>query len=221
MIGRPVPRRRAERPRGRRRVRALLSLGVVLGVGAVTTAAYFSDEATLGAGSFQTGTLDLTLDQGVITPNLTVDALGGSVVKASLGISAMLPGESVAAHVLVRNDADAGFTYKANGALGDSTFPTAAPVRLTFAVHAGTASNSGTAAAGNRSGSCSGTLLYGPAVLTSTAVDVIGTARSLTSGQSENVCVVVRLDPLADNTYQGKTATASFVFRATQVGQAP
>ncbi|RZI86993.1 MAG: hypothetical protein EOO67_14935, partial [Microbacterium sp.] len=106
MTERQVPRRRAPRARRRWRVRTVLSLGVVLGIGAVATAAYFSDDATLDSGSFQTGTLDITLDQGVITPNATVDALGGTVSKVSLGIAAMLPGESVAAQVLVRNDGD-------------------------------------------------------------------------------------------------------------------
>lgn len=222
MTGRPEPRRRAERPRGGRRVRALLSLGVVLGIGAVTTAAYLSDDATLDSGSFQTGTLDITLDQGVITPNATVDALGGTVTKVSFGIAAMLPGESVAAQVLVRNDGDVPFSFKANGKIVDSTYPTTAPARLTFAVYSGAAGTpTGTAAAGNRGGSCGGTLLFGPTPLTTAATDVITTARPLASAASENVCFLVRLDPLAGNTYQSKSATASFVFRAAQAGQAP
>ena len=212
---------RAPRENGRSSVplRALLSLGIVLGVGATGTLAYFTDDATMTTGAFTTGKLDLTLDQG--TSSTTVGQ-GGTLAKTALGITAMTPGESVAADVVVKNNAGVPFTYKASGKLdAGSTFPTAAPVKLTFVVYAGSASNTGTAAASNRTGACTGTLVAGATTLTTTAQDVISTARTLASDASESICVRVGLATDADNTYQDKTATASFVFRAAQLGQTP
>lgn len=211
---------RAPRETVKRRVpvRALLSLGIVLGLGATGTLAYFTDEATLTTGSFTSGKLDLTLDQG---SSSTTVGQGGTYAKTALGIAAMIPGESVAADVSVKNNAGVAFTYKASAKLdAGSTFPTSSP-KLTFAVYPGTASNTGTQAAGNRAGSCTGTALFAAAGLTTTAQDVISTARSLATDASESICVRVALATDADNTYQDKSATATFVFRAAQLGQTP
>lgn len=41
------------------RVRAVLSLGIVLGLGSVSTLAYWTDTGTMTTGSIQAGTLDL------------------------------------------------------------------------------------------------------------------------------------------------------------------
>lgn len=200
-------------------VRALLSLGIVLGLGATGTLAYFTDDATLTTGAFTSGKLDLTLDQS--TSSSTVGQ-SGTYAKTALGITAMIPGESVAADVSVKNNAGVPFTYKTSAKLDvGGTFPTAAPVKLTFAVYPGTASNTGTQAAGNRVGTCTGTALFAAAALTTTAQDVISTARSLATDASESICVKVALATDADNTYQDKTTTATFVFRAAQLGQTP
>jgi len=200
-------------------IRALLSLGIVLGIGATGTLAYFTDDATLTTGSFTSGKLDLTLDQGTSS---TTTGQGGTLAKTALGIAAMIPGESVAADVVVKNNAGVAFGYKASGKLdAGSTFPTTAPVKLTFLVYAGTASNTGTQAAGTRTGSCTGTLVAGASTLTTTAQDVITATRTLATDASESICVRVALATDADNTYQDKTATATFVFRAAQLGQTP
>ena len=45
----------------RGRVRATLTLGAALGLGAIGTGAYWTDEATLAARPISSGTLDLTL----------------------------------------------------------------------------------------------------------------------------------------------------------------
>lgn len=201
-------------------VRALLSLGIVLGLGTTGTLAYFSDEATVTAGSFTSGKLDLTLDQA--SGGSATIGQNGSYAKTALAIAGMIPGESVAADISVKNNAGVPFTYKASGKLdAGSTFPTTAPVKLTFAVYPGTASNTGTQAAGNRVGTCTGTALFAAAALTTTAQDVIASARTLASDASESICVKVALATDADNTYQDRTATATFVFRAAQLGQTP
>ena len=60
-------RRRVLRGLRSRRTRALLSMGVVLGLGSVTTLAYWTDSATLTGGSFASGTIDLKLDGSTTT----------------------------------------------------------------------------------------------------------------------------------------------------------
>lgn len=208
-------------PRRSVATRLFLSLGIVLGLGATGTLAYFTDDATMTTGGFTSGKLDITLDQAT---NSTTDGLGGTYNKATLTIAAMTPGESVAADVSVKNNNGVPFTYKASGKLdAGSSYPVATPAasKLTFTVTVGTATNTGTQAAGNRAGVCSGTVLYAAAGLTTTATDVITTARSLASNAAESICVRVGLTTDADNTYQDKTTTSTFVFRAAQLGQTP
>lgn len=85
----------AERPRGR--VRALLAVGCMLGLGAVGTSAAFSDTATVTAG-FTAGTLDITVDgeEGNPTP----------YVMTFAGADAMAPGDTVHAALRVTNVGD-------------------------------------------------------------------------------------------------------------------
>ena len=59
---RPRPRHR-RRPRGR--VRALLSLGLLLGITQVGTLASWTDSATVQGGGFSSGTLDLTVGESI------------------------------------------------------------------------------------------------------------------------------------------------------------
>lgn len=50
------------------RVRALLSLGIVLGFGATSTLAYWTDTATVTGGTFTAGTLDLQVNDAQGNP---------------------------------------------------------------------------------------------------------------------------------------------------------
>ena len=127
------------------RIRALLSLGVVLGFGAVGTAAYWTDQATLAGTTFTAGTLDLKLDGNLAGP-------GGSYTKTSLGITNLIPGESVAVTVSVQNAGTVGFKYTAKAY---NTGDLSSGLRWTVVANS-TASNSGTEAAGTRAGSCCG-----------------------------------------------------------------
>jgi predicted ribosomally synthesized peptide with SipW-like signal peptide len=199
--------RGTRRPRRRGRIRALLTLGAALGLGAVGTLAYWSDQATLSTGPISSGILDLTLDG-------SLPGQGGTYTQSSFALSNMIPGESVASAVTVANGGSVTLLYTAT-----ATAAGGLASGLTFQVYAGgTATNTGTATAGNRAGTCTGTSTFGPAVLTGVAQSVIATPRQLASSASESVCVVAALPTTANNSLQGTSATATVVFDAKQLG---
>ena len=189
------------------RVRALLSIGIVLGFGAVGTLAYWTDSATLTGGTFQSGKLDLKLNGGDSFANTTFTAPN------------LQPGESIASSFPVNNAGTIDFNFTATGISSGGT----APYLLFTVKTTSTASNLGTATAGDRVGTCSGTATaFGPALLNlATAQTVIGTNQLVTVlAGSENVCIIARLDPTAPNLAQSQTTgSATFVFNAKQVGQ--
>jgi predicted ribosomally synthesized peptide with SipW-like signal peptide len=185
------------------RVRAALSLGVVLGLGATTTLAYWTDTATVTGGTFQAGTLDIKLGSPAPgmdnnPPQFTADFAAGN----------MQPGESKAAEVVVRNSGSVDFTYTAS-ATGTGAL---APL-LRFKVVAGGSVNVG-------STDCTGgTTTFGPSGTIASGTSVIGpTGRTLTSpAGNEKFCVVATL-PSGETGGQGSSATVSFTFSAKQVG---
>jgi hypothetical protein len=173
----------------------------------VGTLAYWSDQATLSTGPISSGTLDVTLDG-------TLSGQGGTYPQTSFALSNMIPGESVASAVSVGNGGSVTLRYTAT-----ATASGGLASGLTFQVYAGgTASNTGTAAAGDRAGSCTGASTFGPAVLTGVAQSVIATPRQLAAGGSESVCVVAALPTTAGNALQGTSATGTIVFDAKQLG---
>jgi predicted ribosomally synthesized peptide with SipW-like signal peptide/uncharacterized repeat protein (TIGR01451 family) len=198
----PPPRRRWWRGR----VRVILALGLVAGLGVAGTRAYWSDLASVDSNPIQSGTLDLTID-GSLTGQ------GGTLTKTSFGLTAMVPGESVASTVTIANAGSVPLTYTST-ATATGTLPSA----MTFQVFSGgSATNTGTAASGNRTGACTGTSIS-TSTLTTTPQSVISTARSLTGGGSEVICIVAKLLTSAGNNLQGLSTTATFTFNAKQVG---
>ena len=202
------------RPRGRRgsgRARALMSLAAVAvlatGVSVKGTFAFWTDSATLQTGSFSSGTLDVTLG-GQLTGQ------GGTWSPAGFSLTNLVPGESQAFSFAVANAGTVGLTYTVSGTATGGLAPS-----MQFSIHPGTASNSGTAAAGNRTGSCTGAALATNVVLSGTATTLVGTPRSLAAGSgTENICVIARLDPAANNSAQGLTMSANLVFDSRSVG---
>ncbi len=198
-----------------RRVRALLAVGCLLGVGGVTTLASWSDSATVPTGSFASGSLDLLVDGNLAGP-------GGTRVRGDLALADMVPGESVSVTLVVQS---------ATGTLPLGYYVTATSTgelapQLLWTVVPGATHNTqtGTQANGNRTGTCSaGTPAVTDQVLGASATPVIGTSgaagrRGLAAGGSENVCLRVQLNPAAGNAFQAKTATATFTVNASQMG---
>ena len=126
----------------------------------------------------------------------------------------MLPGESVAADISVKNAGSVALRYTA-----DATAAGKLAEGLTFEVFPdGTAANAGSADTADRSGSCTGTSNFGPTALTGDDASVIARPRQLEAGSSETVCVVATLSASAANTLQGTSATTTIVFDAKQLG---
>lgn len=207
-LDRSVPRHAAPRGPARAgarrspRVRALLSIGLILGFGAISTMAYWSDTETATGATFTSGVLDMKLNG-----QNSVD------LSSTFTLATMVPGESVAAHVAVQNIApsNVAFTYTATGLASGALAP-----YLSFQVFLGGTSSNGTAG-GLRTGSCTGTST-GAAQTMTTTMTVIGTPQQLTVGSSQNVCVVATLGASTPSNMQGTTGSASFTFTAAQLG---
>lgn len=209
--------RKAGATPGRRRTsgraRAVLTLGAVgalaLGLGAQGTFAFWTDSGTVTTGSLDSGTLDITLNGALAGAANN----GGSTTLSALTLSNMVPGESIAVAFPVANAGTAALTYTVAGSATGLLAPS-----MQYSLYPGTASNTGTAAANNRAGACTGTAIVTSQVLTGSSAPVIATPRSLAAAASESICVIAKLDTAADNTTQSKTTTASLVFNAKQVG---
>jgi predicted ribosomally synthesized peptide with SipW-like signal peptide len=180
----------------------VLSLGLVVGFGALSTLAYWSDTGTVTGGTFTAGVLDMRLN-GTDSVNLS----------STLTLSAMVPGESVAAHLAVQNAApsNVAFTYTATGLASGSLNP-----YLSFQVFLGGTSSNGTSG-GLRTGTCTGTST-GAAQTMATTKTVIGTPQTLATSSSQNVCVVALLLTSTPSNMQGTAGSAVFTFTAAQIG---
>ena len=88
------------------RVRAALSLGVVLGLGVTGTYAYWTDGVTIAGTSLTAGSIDLKVNGSDTVTGYT-----------SLNISAMVPGNSTAAVLTVSNSGAAGTSVSSVGAV--------------------------------------------------------------------------------------------------------
>lgn len=202
-------RRRGHRRRSGR-VRAILSLGIVLGLGGVSTMAFWTDTATVDSGALSSGRLDLLVDGNL-------EGQGGSVTQPNLTIANMVPGESVAVTVSVqRAPSTVGFTYTAT-ASATGTLAT----HLRWTVTAGSAGTPQVAGNGIRTNTCGGATLFPSAALSTVPASpttVIGDQRSLSGAtMSENICIRVALPADAPNAAQSSSATASFVLDATNL----
>ncbi len=179
------------------RVRALLSIGMVFGLGAVGTLAYWTDSATLAAGTFTSGTLDIKLN-GSDGPVGTPATFTGGFTTTN-----MQPGDQKSAAVSVQNAGSIDLTYSATG-VSSGTLGSL----LTFTVVANS-SVSGT-------GCTAGTTTYNDLSLASAATVIAG-PRTILAGQNESVCVIAKL-PSTTTTGQNTTGSVTFTFSAKQVG---
>ncbi len=197
-------RRQHRRRRPRRRLRAALGLGVLAPVLAVGSFAFWTDDVTVSGTTFTAGVLDLQVNAS------------DAYVTSTLGMSGtpMLPGNTSAEVLTVKNNGTVPLKYTLTGGLGGAdaaTFNTAAVLRLTI-VAGGTISGSGNAA------TCTGgSTIYGPTALTDVAsTAIIGTRRGpIAVAGTEALCFQISFDAAAANSLQGKTATATFTATGT------
>ncbi|WP_104138077.1 SipW-dependent-type signal peptide-containing protein [Arthrobacter sp. ZGTC131] len=198
-------RRNAIRPKGLSsprgvRIRALLCIGTVLGLGAVGTLAAWTDEATATA-TFSAGTLALKL---AAVPGGT---LADSVAVTSMNMTGMYPGVSRAGMVEVANSGTVPLAYLLAGTASNGAGGLGGDLgsALTVSIYTGgTATNNGLA------GTCSGTLI-GTANIP-LAGPLLATARPLAPATTEALCLLVALPAAAATELQGTTTTATFTF---------
>ncbi|GAB2665580.1 SipW-dependent-type signal peptide-containing protein [Prescottella soli] len=177
------------------RPRAIASLGIVLGLGAIGTLAAWSDTATATSGVFSTGSIDLQLNGNQGNPD--------AYAFATLTKTNMLPGNSVAATLPVQNTGTTQFNYTM---VANATSSALAP-QLKVLISTGT--SNGTTCAG-------GTVIANNLPLVSGGqTNLIPTARTLANGTSETLCFQVALDSAAPTSVQNQTVNVSFNFNAT------
>jgi predicted ribosomally synthesized peptide with SipW-like signal peptide len=202
---RAAPARRSPRSRfGSVRVRALLCLGLVLGVFVTGTYAFWTDDVTITGSTFTAGVLDLQVNNA------------DSYTTTTLGMSStpMVPGNTSAEVLTVKNNGNVPLKYTLTGGLAGTdaaAYNTAASIKLTV-VAGGTRSGTGNAA------TCTGgTTIYGPTALTNTtSTAIIGTRRGpIAAAGTEALCFQVTFDTAAPSSLQGKTATATFTATGT------
>lgn len=188
------------RPRFTRggKIRAILALGTVLGVGTVLTLAAWTDSGEV-AGTFSTGTIDLKLDG--------VDTLP---VVTSLALTNAKPGDVTYAPLTVSNEGTLDFGYVMTPSI--QTASTSTPLlESVLLLTVKKVANTGECAAG-------AAFTAAPTVIAEVALDAAGatTTSPLATGASEVLCFKVELPSGASTGVQGQTTTALFSFLATQ-----
>jgi predicted ribosomally synthesized peptide with SipW-like signal peptide len=183
------------------RLRALLSLGVALGLGAVGTFAFWTDDVVISGSTFTAGTLDLQVNDS------------NAYATTTLGMSAMVPGNSSAQLLTIKNNGTAPLKYTMTGGLtGTDAALYNSTATLTLTIRAG-----GSVAGSGSAATCTGgSSIYSAALTNSTATAIIATRRGpLVAASTEALCFQVTFDAGASTTLQGKTATATFTATGT------
>ena len=177
------------------RLRAALGIGVVLGIGSVSTLAAWTDDVSITGTTFSAGVLDLEVN------NLEAYA------TTTLGMSAMVPGNTSAEILTIKNGGTVPLTYTLTGGLtGTNASAYSSNAALVLTVKTGaTRSGSGNTATCN-----GGTSIYSAALTTTTTTAIINTGRLVAVGGTEPLCFQVTFSATAPSTLQGNTATATF-----------
>lgn len=167
-----------------RRVCSGLLPAAVIAVTASSVAAYWSASRTMPGTTVTAGRLDIVADPWQ---------------PSALELSGMIPGESVARTVRVSNAGSVNLRYTTVVSRTGTLGPHLEIAAITYAAAAGAASNTGTLAAGNRAGACTGS----------------ATPSTLAAGASQFVCLVVRLTAAAPASMVGQSGTVVVFINAT------
>lgn len=176
------------------RTRAVLSLGMVLGLGAVGTMAAWTDQATATTGVFSTSSMQMK-----------VDGQGASTAVTQLAAGDLMPRSSTAAMIDVSNTGTVPFTFTATAtAQGDAQWAQS----LTLEAFAG----------GTVDGDkCSGGTEIGSTTLAAGSENtLIGTGQALDAEAEQPVCLQVDVGDVVYKASGGKSAKAEIKFTAVE-----
>lgn len=203
---------------GRGRTRALAALGVLVALGVATTSAYWTDSATVTGGTISSGSLDITAGPTTGAEHLTGTGPSNWDFTA-LSITDMIPNESVARTLVVRNSGTAPLRFNATvrSTTGDLTSGTSG-LQVQVFDQASSATNTGTQAGGDRTGTCTGTQRYSGYVSVTASASIFPADIDLpTTGASRTLCVRAWLDQAAPNTLQGRSTNVQLTLSAVQL----
>lgn len=170
-----------------RRTRALLSIGMVVGISVVGTLALWSSTVSTRSGVFTTATINILAD-------------GSKASTFTFSPSGLLPGKSAAKVVAVTNTGSAPLTYSA--AVSSSTTLGRA---LTLTVVAGATASNGVCGAGT-------SLTSGSAITATATTFATNRGPLAATNGSENLCVQVTLPLTADASLADTSGTVVFTF---------
>lgn len=182
-----------------RAVRALLSLGMVVGLGATGTYAYWTDAVTVTGTTITAGTIDLKVNNADSVTTFT-----------QMNVSTIIPGDSTAGVVTVKNGGTAPLHYwmGASASNGDGKgLGAALVVKVT---------GDGTVSGSGKTVTCGGSALAN--TKTSFTTDLLAapaTPRLLAAGASETICVQASLPTSASTGLQGAATNVTFTFSGT------
>ncbi len=216
-----APRRRGPRSvmaRWSVQIRLVLCLGILALPAGVGTMAYWTDTATIRSGPIQTGTLDLTVG-ATVAESSQLPGQGGTFEYSQLTIANLIPGESIARPFVVRNSGSVSFRYNATIATENNNL-VAPGSGLQVQIYVdGAPTNGGTEAAGNRSGTCTGTLVSTQLVSTSTGtVNIHAADQNLAPNGTRTYCARIQLLGSSPNSLQGQGTSLIIGLNATQLG---
>jgi len=183
------------------RVQAVLSLGVVLAASATGTYAYWTDSATVSGTTISSGSIDLFVNGG-----------NNDTAFTTMSLANMVPGNSAAGVITVKNNGNSPLTYYVDGAASNTDgkgLGAAMVVKVT-----GDATRSGS----SPTFTCSGSALANTGTsFSANLVQSGANARLLAAGASETLCVQATLPTGASTSLQNATTNVSFTFNASQL----
>ena len=170
-----------------RRTRALLSIGMVVGISVVGTLALWSSTVSTRSGTFTTATITILAD-------------GSKASTFTFTPSGLLPGKSAAKVVTVSNTGSTALTYSAAVSSAD-----ALGRAMTLTVVAGAAASNGVCGSGT-------SVTSGAAITASATTFVTNRGPLAATNGSENLCVQVGLPLTADASLAGTSGAVALTF---------
>jgi predicted ribosomally synthesized peptide with SipW-like signal peptide len=189
---------------------SIATLGVVLSLVTVGTMALFTDTETIGANTFSTGTIDLTV----------------APTSALVTFSNMMPGDTVTNPLVVGNAGSESLRYAVSSVATNADVPTPKGLKDQLVLTVKTVDTTTPVTPCNEFDGTftlyTGDLdavagkILGDSVAGQTGVANTGGDRTLASSTNETLCFRVNLPTATGNSFQGAATTATFTFDAEQ-----